>query len=243
LCFAGVEHPVSAGVHADPIDAQQGAVEDHERLASGDFDRLGERGCHRSEHGERLAHVPVDSRGANLESACQVGIGLALAQVGHDFPAGVPKAIPYGVYDVGADDGFVTAHRLFSFISVNWRGRPLTEYEVIIETIAATTTDTGLTVQAVLDPHEYPTGVKISKAEFDAVSITRHTFHGEWNYTIAPNHKHHPRRPTNSPLSPKAVHVSTAEQARSSRPPCAEVRDPAAGGVCQCGLKPDDGSG
>jgi hypothetical protein len=81
--FAGVEHPVSAGGHADPIDAQQGAVEDHGRLASGDFDRLGERGCHRSEHGERLAHVPVDSRGANLESACQVGIGLAPAQVGH----------------------------------------------------------------------------------------------------------------------------------------------------------------
>jgi hypothetical protein len=68
----------------------------------------------------------------------------------------------------------------------NWRGRPLTDYEVVIETIAATTTDTGLTVQAVLDPHEYPTGVKISKAEFDAVPITRHPFHGEWNYTIVP---------------------------------------------------------
>lgn len=185
---------------------------------------------------------------------------------GHDFPAGVPKAIPYGVYDIGADTGFVSVgvdhdtaqfavnaigtwwdtvgrsrypnarrllvtadcggsngyrlrawkvaladlaadtglqitvchyppgtskwnkveHRLFSFISVNWRGRPLTDYEVIIETIAATTTDTGLTVHAVLDPHEYPTGVKISKAELDAVPITRHTFHPEWNYTIHP---------------------------------------------------------
>jgi hypothetical protein len=185
---------------------------------------------------------------------------------GHDFPGGVPKAIPYGVYDIGANDGFVTVgvdhdtaqfavntigtwwdlvgrdrypnarrllitadcggsngyrlrtwkvaladfaaetglaitvchyppgtskwnrieHRLFSFISTNWRGRPLTDYQVIIETIAATTTDTGLTVTAVLDPHTYPTGVKISKAELDAVPITRHTFHGEWNYTIHP---------------------------------------------------------
>jgi hypothetical protein len=185
---------------------------------------------------------------------------------GHDFPSGVPKAIPYGIYDIGADTGFVTVgvdhdtaqfavnaigtwwdtvgqprypharrllitadcggsngyrlrawkvalanfaaetgleitvchyppgtskwnkveHRLFSFISTNWRGRPLTDYQVIVETIAATTTDTGLTVKAVLDPHPYETGLKISKADIDAVPITRHTFHPEWNYTIHP---------------------------------------------------------
>lgn len=185
---------------------------------------------------------------------------------GHDFPGGVPKAIPYGIYDVGADDGFVTVgvdhdtaifatnaigtwwdlvgrprypaarrllvtadcggsngyrlrawkvalaalaeetgleitvchyppgtskwnkveHRLFSFISINWRGRPLTDYQVVIETIAATSTETSLSVQAVLDPHPYPTGVKISKAEAEAVPLTRHDFHGEWNYTIHP---------------------------------------------------------
>jgi hypothetical protein len=183
---------------------------------------------------------------------------------GHDFPAGVPKAIPYGVYDIGADAGFVSVgvdhdtapfavnalrmwwqrvgsvrypsarrllvtadgggsngyrlrawkvelgrlaaetglditvchfppgtskwnkveHRLFSFISINWRGRPLTDYQVIVETIAATTTRTGLTVEAVLDPGVYPTGVKISKAQIAAVPLTRHQFHGEWNYTI-----------------------------------------------------------
>jgi hypothetical protein len=183
---------------------------------------------------------------------------------GHDFPAGVPKAIPYGVYDIGADEGFVSVgvdhdtapfavnairtwwqrvgrdrypharrllltadgggsngyrlrawkvelaalaaetglditvchfppgtskwnrveHRLFSFISINWRGRPLTDYQVIVETIAATTTKTGLTVEAVLDPGTYPTGVKISKAQIEAVPLTRHQFHGEWNYTI-----------------------------------------------------------
>ena len=183
---------------------------------------------------------------------------------GHDFPTGVPKAIPYGVYDLAANDGFVSVgvdhdtsafavnairawwynvgarrypnstrllitadaggsngyrlhlwkvelaalaaeigrditvahyptgaskwnkieHRLFSFISINWRGRPLPDYEVVIETIAATTTDAGLTVEAVLDQGTYPTGVKVTKAKLAAVPLTRHQFHGEWNYTI-----------------------------------------------------------
>jgi hypothetical protein len=190
--------------------------------------------------------------------------GQPVAVNGHDFPAGVPKAIPYGVYDIGADEGFVSVgvdhetapfavnairtwwqrvgrdrypnatrlmitadgggsngyrrrawkvelaalaaeiemditvshfppgtskwnkieHRLFSFISINWRGRPLTDYQVIIDTIAATTTKTGLTVEAVLDPGTYPTGVEISDAQLKAVPLTRHQFHGEWNYTV-----------------------------------------------------------
>jgi hypothetical protein len=185
---------------------------------------------------------------------------------GHDFPAGAPTAIPYGVYDIGADTGFVSVgvdhdtapfavnalrtwwhhvgrvrypnarrlmitadgggsngyrlrafkvelgklaaetgldittchfppgtskwnrveHRLFSFISINWRGRPLTDYQVVVQTIAATTTNTGLTVEAVLDPGSYPTGVKISDEQIQAVPLTRHEFHGEWNYTIHP---------------------------------------------------------
>jgi hypothetical protein len=182
----------------------------------------------------------------------------------HDFPTGVPKAIPYGVYDLGDNSGFVCVgvdhdtapfavnairtwwynvgqsryptstrllitadsggsngyrlrawkvelaalaaeigrdvtvahypagtskwnkieHRLFSFISINWRGRPLTDYQVVIETIAATATDTGLTVEAVLDEGTYPTGVKITKAQMKAVPLAPHQFHGEWNYTI-----------------------------------------------------------
>jgi transposase len=76
-------------------------------------------------------------------------------------------------------------HRLFSFISINWRGRPLTDMRTIIELISATTTKTGLTVQASYDPHWYPTGVKISDAEFDAIPFCRHDWHGEWNYDIA----------------------------------------------------------
>jgi hypothetical protein len=183
---------------------------------------------------------------------------------GHDFPAGVPKAIPYGIYDIGADDGFVSVgvdhdtagfavnairtwwehvgakrypnarrlmltadaggsngyrlrtwkvelaklaaqigldisvchfppgtskwnkveHRLFSFISINWRGRPLTDYQVIVETIGATTTKTGLRVEAVLDTNTYPTGEKITNVQMKSVPITHNDFHGEWNYTV-----------------------------------------------------------
>ncbi|MGW1364931.1 ISAzo13 family transposase [Streptomyces chartreusis] len=77
-------------------------------------------------------------------------------------------------------------HRLFSAITMNWRGRPLTSYEVIVQSIAATTTRTGLTVHAELDPGRYPTGVKISDAELNAVPLTGHAFHGEWNYTVHP---------------------------------------------------------
>jgi Rhodopirellula transposase DDE domain len=186
---------------------------------------------------------------------------------GHDFPTGVPKAIPYGVYDVGADDGFVSVgvdhdtaafavnairtwwttvgqrryphaarvmltadaggsngyrlrawkmelarfaaesgldvwvchyppgaskwnrveHRLFSFISINWRGRPLTDYQVIVETIAATRTTTGLTVTAHLDTNTYPTGIEYSKADVDALPLTRQAFHGEWVRHEAPS--------------------------------------------------------
>jgi hypothetical protein len=75
-------------------------------------------------------------------------------------------------------------HRMFSFITMNWRGRPLTSVRTIIELISATTTETGLTVQAAYDPEWYAKGVKISDAELAAVPLVPHDFHGEWNYTI-----------------------------------------------------------
>ena len=78
-------------------------------------------------------------------------------------------------------------HRLFSHISANWRGRPLESHEVIVELIGATTTRTGLAVHAELDRGVYPLGVKVSDNELAAVPIRRHEFHGEWNYTIAPD--------------------------------------------------------
>ena len=77
-------------------------------------------------------------------------------------------------------------HRLFSAITMNWRGRPLTSHEVIVNSIAATTTGTGLTVRAELDPGSYPTGTEISDAQMAAVPLARHRFHGDWNYTIHP---------------------------------------------------------
>jgi transposase len=185
----------------------------------------------------------------------------------HDFPdKKLGKAIPYGVYDIGADKGFVNVgitketaafavasirswweqlgkerypeatvlqitadcgggngnriklwkaelgrlandtgleisvchfppgtskwnkieHRLWSFIAKNWRGRPLVSHEVIINSIAATTTDTGLEVYAQLDTRDYPQGVEVSDAELAAVNLVRDDFHGEWNYTIRP---------------------------------------------------------
>src|SRR4030081_843886 len=80
-------------------------------------------------------------------------------------------------------------HRLFSFISITWRGKPLRSFRTIVELIAATTTDTGLTVRAELDEKKYPKGLKISDAQLATVNIFPHDFHGEWNYTIAPNKK------------------------------------------------------
>jgi transposase len=77
-------------------------------------------------------------------------------------------------------------HRLFSAITGNWRGRPLTSHEVIVETIAATTTRTGLKVHAQLDTGTYPTGIRVSDARMAALPVTHHSFHGDWNYTLHP---------------------------------------------------------
>jgi len=185
----------------------------------------------------------------------------------HDFPSdALGKAIPYGVYDIAADDGFVSVgvdhdtpvfavasietwwrevgaarypetrevfitadaggsnsvrarawkyslqqladklglsfrvshfppgtskwnkieHRLFSFISINWRGRPLRTYETIVNLIGKTTHRGGLVVRAQLDRGSYPTGVKISKKDMATLNIERDDFHGDWNYVIRP---------------------------------------------------------
>ena len=187
---------------------------------------------------------------------------------GHDFPGPeVPRAYPYGIYDVGRNTGFVNVgtdhdtgafavasihgwwrvegralypdthtlliaadgggsngwrlrlwklalqsfadasglslsvchfppgtskwnkieHRLFSFISSNWRGEPLRDYQTIVNLIAGTTTAKGLTVTCRLDRRKYPTGRKISAAEMKQVNVKPHRFHGEWNYVIAPH--------------------------------------------------------
>jgi transposase len=184
---------------------------------------------------------------------------------GHDFPGpDVPRALPYGVYDIAANDGWVGVgtdhdtsafavatirawwqnvgrdrypaatrllvcadgggsngsrarawkielagfardagldvtvchlppgaskwnkieHRMFSFISMNWRGKPLVSHEVAVALIGATTTQAGLTIRCELDTRPYPTGAKHTKREVDALPIARDAFHGDWNYTI-----------------------------------------------------------
>ena len=185
----------------------------------------------------------------------------------HDFPDdAIGKAIPYGVYDVGENSGFVSVgtdhdtpvfavtsieawwkrvgckrypearkilitadaggsnsyrsrvwkaelqrladryelsihvshlppgtskwnkieHRLFSFITINWRGRPLRTYETVIRSIGATTTRDGLVVRASLDRRRYPTGKKVSPKEMRALKVEKDAFHGDWNYAILP---------------------------------------------------------
>jgi hypothetical protein len=193
--------------------------------------------------------------------------GQPVATLTHDFPGdGAGKAVPYGVYDLTADAGWVSVgtdhdtaafavesirrwwkaagqgdyplarrllitadaggsngyrtrawkaelaalavetgleitcchfppgtskwnkveHRLFSHITMNWRGRPLTSHEVIVQTIAGTTTGTGLRVHAELDTSAYDTGIKVSDAQMQALPLTRHDWHGDWNYTLRP---------------------------------------------------------
>jgi len=84
-------------------------------------------------------------------------------------------------------------HRLFSHISMNWRGRSLTSHEVIVQTIAATKTSTGLSVHAELDQASYPVGVKIPDQQMKTLDtdgiLTRHDFHGEWNYSLHPTRR------------------------------------------------------
>jgi hypothetical protein len=79
-------------------------------------------------------------------------------------------------------------HRMFSFISQNWRGKPLVSHQVIVNLIAATTTKSGLKVRAEIDPAKYPKGIAVSDQQVASIRLARDEFHGEWNYTISPRH-------------------------------------------------------
>ena len=93
-------------------------------------------------------------------------------------------------------------HRLFSQITLAWRARPLTSHDVIINTIGAVTTAAGLTVTAVMDPNPYPTGIQVSDTQMQDIedrALTRHAFHGEWNYTLLPAWRPAPQPPPGPP--------------------------------------------
>ena len=78
-------------------------------------------------------------------------------------------------------------HRMFSHISMNWRGKPLFSHEVVVNLIAGTTTRTGLKIEAELDTNAYPQGIHVTDEELEKIKIERADFHGEWNYTILPS--------------------------------------------------------
>lgn len=77
-------------------------------------------------------------------------------------------------------------HRLFSYISMNWKGKPLTSFETVVSLIGATSTTKGLKVKSILDESQYEKGIVVEDKELDNINIYRHKFHGEWNYTIKP---------------------------------------------------------
>src|SRR3989339_259924 len=77
-------------------------------------------------------------------------------------------------------------HKMFSFISINWRGKPLVSMETIINLIGNTTTTTGLTIKAFLDKNTYQKGIVVTQEEIESIKLTGDSFHPEWNYTIAP---------------------------------------------------------
>lgn len=97
---------------------------------------------------------------------------------------GIPVAVSH--FPPGTSKWNKIEHRLFCFISQNWRGKPLVSHEVIVNLIASTKTETGLTVRAQLDTEEYPTGRQVSEEELAEIDLRRDSFHGDWNYAIFP---------------------------------------------------------
>ena len=145
-------------------------------------------------HARRLL-VTADAGGSNgyRTKAWKTGLAALAAETG--LPITVCHLPP------GTSKWNKIEHRLFSHITMNWRSRPLTSHDVIVNSIAATTTRTGLTVRAELDPGSYPTGIEISDAQMAAIPLVRNRFHGDWNYTIHP-------RPTPSPPATGAAEPS-----------------------------------
>jgi transposase len=141
-------------------------------------------GCSDYPHARRLL-ITADAGGSNSYrtrawkaelAALAVQTGLAIT-VCH-FPPGTSKWNKI-------------EHRLFSHITMNWRGRPLSSHEVVVQTIAATTTRAGLRVHAQLNTDTYDTGVRVSDRQHEALPVTRHDWHGDWNYTLRPEAYQH----------------------------------------------------
>jgi transposase len=155
-------------------------------------------GCGAYPHAQRLL-ITCDAGGANgwRNRAFKAG----LARLARD--TGLQVTVCH--FPPGTSKWNRIEHRLFSQITLAWRGRPLTSHDVIISTIGAVTTSTGLTVTAVLDQASYPTGTEISDEqmhELEDRALARHDFHGDWNYTLLPAWRPAPQaRPEPSPAA------------------------------------------
>jgi transposase len=135
-------------------------------------------------HAERLL-ITADAGGSNgyRTRAWKAELAALAVQTG--------LAITVCHFPPGTSKWNKVEHRLFAHITTNWRGRPLSSHEVIVQTIAATTTRTGLRVHAQLDTNNYDTGVRISDRQHEALPLTRHDWHGDWNYTLRPEAYQH----------------------------------------------------
>jgi len=145
--------------------------------------------------GARRLLITADAGGSNGYRTRAWKAGLAA------LAAGTGLEITCCHFPPGTSKWNKIEHRLFSHITMNWRGRPLTSHEVAVSTIAATTTRTGLTVHAELDPGNYATGAKISDAQLAALPLTRHDWHPDWNYTLRPQ-AHDTRAAAPAPPAP-----------------------------------------
>jgi hypothetical protein len=136
-------------------------------------------GCKRKQKAKRIL-ICADAGGSNSSRSRTWKLNLqALAD-----ELGI--AITVCHYPPGTSKWNKIEHRLFSFISLTWKGQPLINYETVVNLIAATKTKSGLRVKVVLDTNKYETGVKVSKSQMDELCIRRHTTHPDWNYTLEP---------------------------------------------------------
>ena len=124
--------------------------------------------------------ICADSGGSNAARARAWKVELAT------LAAGTGLEITVCHYPPGTSKWNKVEHRLFAQITRNWRGRPLTSHQAVVELISATTTTTGLTVTAELDTGEYPTGLRYTSKQVAALPIGKHDFHPDWNYTVRP---------------------------------------------------------
>ena len=136
-------------------------------------------GCNRKQGARRIL-ICADAGGSN--SSRSRNWKLRLQELADELR----MAITVCHYPPGTSKWNKIEHRLFSFISLTWKGQPLINYETIVNLIGATKTKSGLRVKAVLDTNEYETGIKVTKSQMEALCIRRHKTHPDWNYTLEP---------------------------------------------------------